>query len=142
MKAKLYNLMDWARIEGIVYGEDDRPGTFLGAHLMENSILFQAFFPDAAKVSLVIEGKDKKIVMDEADEEGFFATCVTGKKIGNYYFEVVNKEGKKENRQDPYKYLWEPEKEQVNLYHQGIQYSLWKLMGSHKATFEKTEGIS
>ena len=32
MNKKLYALMDWAKIEEVVYGECDRPADFLGAH--------------------------------------------------------------------------------------------------------------
>ena len=50
MKAKLYDLMNWARIEGVVYSEEDKPCTILGPQVVGSSTLFQAFFPDAKKV--------------------------------------------------------------------------------------------
>ena len=43
MKAKLYDLMNWAQIEGIVYSEEDRPGTILGPHTVGNSTLYQTW---------------------------------------------------------------------------------------------------
>ena len=104
MKAKLYNLMNWAQIEGIVYSEEDRPGTILGPHAVGNSTLYQTFFPDAKKVTLMLEDKEKRVAMELADEEGFFAATVAGKKVGPYSYEVVTKDGEKVLRKDPYAY--------------------------------------
>ena len=98
MKAKLYDLMNWAQIEGIVYSEEDKPGTILGPHTVGSSTLFQAFFPDAKKVTLILEDKNKRVPMDVADEEGFFAATAAGKKAGPYSYEVITKEGERENR--------------------------------------------
>ena len=95
MKAKLYDLMNWARIEGVVYSEEDKPCTILGPQVVGSSTLFQAFFPDAKKVTLVLEDKNKRVSMEMADEEGFFAATSAGKKVGNYSYEVVTKDGKK-----------------------------------------------
>ena len=39
MKAKLYDLMNWAEIEGVVYSEEDRPGTILGTKTVGTSTL-------------------------------------------------------------------------------------------------------
>ena len=56
MKAKLYDLMNWAQIEGIVYSEEDRPGTILGPHVVGNSTLYQTFYPGAKKFA--VDGKE------------------------------------------------------------------------------------
>ena len=32
MDKKLYKMMDWARVEQIVYSEEDDPHSYLGAH--------------------------------------------------------------------------------------------------------------
>ena len=107
MKAKLYDLMNWAQIEGIVYSEEDRPATILGPHTVGSSTLYQVFFPDVKKVSLVLEDKQKKVAMELADEEGFFAATAAGKKAGPYSYEVVTKDGTKELRKDPYAFVAE-----------------------------------
>ena len=64
MKAKLYDLMNWARIDGVVYSEEDKPCTILGPQVVGSSTLFQAFFPDAKKVTLVLEDKNKRVSME------------------------------------------------------------------------------
>ena len=104
MKAKLYELMNWAAIEGIVYSEEDKPGTILGNRIVGGSTLYQAFFPDAKEVTLVLEDKKKRVAMEQADEAGFFAVTVAGKKPGAYSYEVVTKDGNTVLRKDPYAY--------------------------------------
>ena len=103
MKAKLYDLMNWAKIEGIVYSEEDKPASILGPHTVGSSTLYQAFFPDAKKVTLILEDKNKRVSMDVADEEGFFAALSAGKKVGPYSYEVVTKKGEKVFRKDPHR---------------------------------------
>ena len=141
MKAKLYELMNWAQIEGIVYSEEDKPGTILGPHAVGNSTLYQAFFPDAKKVSLVLEGKQKKAAMELADEEGFFAATAAGKKAGAYSYEVVTKEGKKELRKDPYAFSAEVGQEELDRFHAGTNYGGYHVFGSHEAEINNTKGV-
>lgn len=145
MKAKLYNLMNWAEIEGIVYAEEDRPGEILGPCKAGTSTLYQAFFPDAEKVSLVLESEEKekknrKITMELADEEGFFVQTASGE-IPSYYYEVKTKDGKKEIRRDPYRYVYNPLEEKTELFEKGILYDSWKYFGSRRVEMEGQKGI-
>ena len=43
----LYDLMDWARIEELVYSEADEPQKLLGAHVVKEGLLIQAYIPNA-----------------------------------------------------------------------------------------------
>ena len=43
MDEKLYDMMDWAGIEGIVYYED-HPEKFLGPRMTEEGLLIRRFF--------------------------------------------------------------------------------------------------
>ena len=43
MEKKLYDLMDWAGIEELVYSEASDPGRLLGAHPTEDGLLIQAY---------------------------------------------------------------------------------------------------
>ena len=81
MDKKLYDLMDWAEIEAIVYSEHDHPEQILGAHKVHSNILIQAFLPDAESV-LIKNDKDGKLYpMEEADEAGFFAALLDRKSV-------------------------------------------------------------
>ena len=94
MNKKLYNLMDWAEIEAVVYGECEHPENILGPHNVGKQTLVQAFFPGTKKVSLYIDGKEgtkgktvkEEIKMDLADEAGFYAALLSGKDRRDYYF--------------------------------------------------------
>ena len=83
MNNKLYKLMNWPAIEEIVFSESDNPHTILGAHVAGNNTLLQTFQPDAEKVTVVLKDNQQSIKMEMADEEGFFAALVPGKKIGS-----------------------------------------------------------
>ena len=45
MEKALYDLMDWAGIEELVYSEASNPHNMLGAHMTEAGMLVQAFIP-------------------------------------------------------------------------------------------------
>lgn len=101
MEDKLYDLMDWAEIEAVVYSEETHPRSILGPHVTAEGILIQCFFPGEEKVSVktLSDGKLHPMVME--DEAGFFAVLITGKKIPPYVFVT----GEEENRRevpDPY----------------------------------------
>ena len=52
MDKKLYDLMDWAEIEAVIYSEEDQPKGILGAHTVKGGTLVQTFQPGAEKVFL------------------------------------------------------------------------------------------
>lgn len=76
MEEKVYDLMDWARIEAVIYSEESNPHEFLGAHLIKDGILVQAYIPDAVKVWVKnkVTGKREEMFME--DEAGFFAVLL------------------------------------------------------------------
>ena len=89
MDKNLYDLMDWAAIEEITYSECDRPNKILGSHKVENGFLVQTFIPHAKKAELLIDGNKNPIVMECADEAGFFACLVGRSKEFKYQFVVT-----------------------------------------------------
>lgn len=50
MDNKLYKLMNWPRIEGIIYSEENSPFEILGPHPAGRNTLVQTFWPDAKEV--------------------------------------------------------------------------------------------
>ena len=66
MDNKLYEMMDWAAVEGIVYSEEDHPHDILGAHVTEEGILIQTFLPTAKSVTVVLKDSKKEYPMDLA----------------------------------------------------------------------------
>lgn len=49
MEEKLYDYMDWAEIEAVVYSEENHPRDILGPRVTEDGVLIQAFFPGATR---------------------------------------------------------------------------------------------
>ena len=109
MDNKLYEMMDWAAVEGIVYSEEDHPHDILGAHVTEEGILIQTFLPTAKSVTVVLKDSKKEYPMDLEDEEGFFAALLPGKKIPKYHYHVdfgEEADGKENivEYEDPYRF--------------------------------------
>ena len=88
MNNRLYKLMNWPRIEGIIYSEEDSPHEILGPHAAGKSVLFQTFQPGAESVSVITED-GKKHKMEMVDEAGYFAYLLAGKIPDNYEYEVT-----------------------------------------------------
>lgn len=104
MDKKLYDLMDWAEIETIVYSEHDHPERTLGPRRVRGGILIQAFLPGAETVFVKNERDGKLYSMEKADEEGFFAILLSGKKIPSYEFIARYADGRETMGKDPYCY--------------------------------------
>lgn len=141
MKEKTYQLMNWPQIEAIVYAEEDHPERILGAHPAGNGMLYQAFFPGAQKMTLVLEEKAKRHVMEVADEEGFFAVLITDKKKQPYHYEVKDRQGEVRQVKDPYAFKCKIDREDLLLYRNGIHYELDRFLGCRKAAVDGVEGL-
>ena len=93
MEKILYDLMDWAGIEELVYSEASDPGRLLGEHVIKEGLLIQAFLPNAAKVSRKDRGR-KLSDAEMADENGFFAVLLEDRLlVPPYHFLVTYEDG-------------------------------------------------
>lgn len=103
MNKKLYNLMDWAAVEEIVYGESNHPEKILGSSIKGNNTLVQCFYPGALKVTLCVKNKSEvtEYKMEQADEEGFFAVLIPGKDKIEYTYKVEFSGKKKVTKEYP-----------------------------------------
>lgn len=138
----LYNLMNWERIESIVYSDNCEPGKVLGAHLTDKGILIQAFFPDATDVC-VVYGKTKKVQkMEKADEAGFFATLIKGKRVPDYHYTVEYETGDKVTVFDPYSFEPTISEQDLLLFDKGIHYTIYEKLGAHEIELNGVKGVS
>ncbi|MBQ6888992.1 MAG: 1,4-alpha-glucan branching protein GlgB [Lachnospiraceae bacterium] len=142
MDKKLYKLMNWPAIEEIVFSESDNPHTLLGAHTAGNNTVVQTFQPGAEKVTLILKESGQKLKMDMADEEGYFAALVPGKKIGNYIYEVTDKEGNVKQVGDAYRFEPQITRQDTERFQAGIHYTVYEKLGAHPMTIDGTEGVS
>lgn len=104
MTDKLYELMDWPEIESVVYSEEDKPQNILGIFKLSKGVLIQTFQPQASAVKVKFKDSRKIYDMELADEEGFFAVFIPGKKKTGDYTLMVTEDGKERELVDPYRF--------------------------------------
>ena len=141
MNKKLYKLMNWPEIEEIVYSESDNPHRILGAHVTGSSVLVQTFQPGAKSVRLQLTDGDKSYKMEMADEEGYFAVLVPGKKIPDYEYIVEAQDGSLKKVKDAYNYPPQITKEDTEKYGAGIHYMIYEKLGAHPTSIDGVEGV-
>ena len=159
MNKKLYDMMDWAAIEELVYGECSRPDEILGSHNRGRSSLIQAFFPGAESVTLYISGSGIKgksvkdeISMERADDAGFFAVLLNGNDRKDYRYHVeyaTEDEGSRKKK----KYVKIIDCDEIygrgrilsedeeNRFMSGAETKAYTYMGAHKTTRGNIRGV-
>ena len=141
MEQKLYDLMDWAGIEELVYSEASNPHAMLGPHLTEDGLLIQALVPTAAEISVKISTTGKKYPMELADEAGFFAALIPRKSKTPYTLEVTYDNGVTEELYDPYSFAPQYREEDLKKFAAGIHYTIYEKMGAHPMTIDGVSGV-
>ena len=138
MNNRLYKLMNWPRIEGIIYSEEDSPHEILGPHAAGKSVLFQTFQPGAESVSVITED-GKKPKMEMVDEAGYFAYLLAGKIPDNYEYEVT-REDESIRVKDAYQFKTGLTQNDVEKFNAGIHYTIYEKLGAHVMTSGKVHG--
>ena len=142
MEKILYDLMDWAGIEELVYSEASDPGRLLGEHVIKEGLLIQAFLPNAAKVSVKIG--EESFPMEMADENGFFAVLLEDRlELVPYHFLVTYEDGDSEEIVDPYSYQFYTAftEEEVKKFGAGIYYDSYQKFGAHPTVEAGISGV-
>ena len=141
MNKKLYKLMNWPEIEGIVYSESDNPHEILGAHVAGTSVLVQTFQPGAKSVRVQLTDGDKSYKMEMADEEGYFAALIPGKKIPDYEYIVEAQDGSLKKVKDAYNYPPQIAREDAEKFNAGIHYTIYEKLGAHPMEIDGVAGV-
>ncbi len=149
MDKKLYKIMDWARIEGLVYSEEDEPHDFLGGDYVLGGILIQTYLPgitDIKKVCAVVKTGDntKEYPMELMDETGFYAVLIRSiKKVKySYFFNVYLEDGTILKIEDPYRFDPVISDKDIARLNAGIHYDSYKVMGAHIRKIDGVSGVS
>ena len=141
MDKKLYELMNWPRIEALVYSEEDEPQEILGPHKVKGGTLIQAFLPTAVQMEVILKETGEAVEMEKADEEGFFAALVPGRKIPAYHFRVTYDNNTVQEMEDIYRFS--PQvftKQDLENFSNGIHYTIYEKMGAHPMSIDGVEG--
>lgn len=142
MDKKLYKLMSWPEVEGIIFSEDDNPHRLLGAHVVGNHILFQTFQPGAVKVMIQSISDNSIVKMELADEEGYFAALVPGKKLFSYKYLITEADGTKKEIYDAYNFEPQITRNDTDRFKAGIHYTIYNCLGAHPRTIRGVKGVS
>lgn len=134
---KLYDLMDWAEIETLVYSEENRPREFLGPHMTEDGVLIQAYVPGQKSLGLQVEGSRQTIPMVLEDESGFFAALLPAASIPKYQF--VFEDGRK--AEDPYAFPCQIAEKDEERFAAGTWYDAADKLGAHPMKVDGVDGI-
>lgn len=140
MQEKLYKLMDWRFIEGIVYSEEDNPHRVLGPHRMGANLVFQTYQPGAVAVNILLREEKKILPMEMADEAGYFAAMMFYRKIGAYQYEVCYEDGRKAIVEDAYRFLPQMGAQDTDKLGAGIHYTLYEKLGAHLTEIDGVKG--
>lgn len=131
MDKKLYDLMDWAEIETIVYSEHDHPENILGPHKVKGGVLIQAFLPDAKTVFVRSKKSGMFIQMSQTDEDGCFAALMESRKIVSYEYVIDYGDGKEYWQKDPYLYGNLIPEQALEDFNAGKAYDIYRYLGAH-----------
>lgn len=142
MNQKIYDLMNWPEIEGIVYSECDKPSELLGGHVCDAGFLIQTFHPEAVEITVEVEGKKRHYQMEKVDEAGYFAAIIPGRGVQSYQLTVENLQGRKDTFRDPYAYSVSYNNKAINRFLAGNDTESDKLFGAHKTRIGKVKGVS
>ena len=140
MTNKLYQLMNWPKIEEVIYSDCDCPHDLLGMHKAGTHDLLQAYFPGAASVSVIWTKNGEKNKMELADEDGFFALLVPAGKKSDYQYEVSYPDGKTVRKKDAYRHKPLLTEEDLEKWKHGIHYTIYEKMGAHPMKLDGEEG--
>ncbi len=131
MDKKLYKLMNWPEIEGIVYSECDNPHDYLGQQVTSAGVLIQAFMPGASCIIVKVDGQKKNYPMEQVDEEGYFAVLIPGRKKLKYTLFITFPDGNSKEIRDPYAYDSFIDREALDEFNSGINYKIYDTLGAH-----------
>ncbi len=141
MDKKLYDMMDWAGIEELVYSESSNPHRMLGAHVTEDGLMIQAFIPTAASVSVKLKPSGKVYEMEREDEAGFFAVLIPRKRIAEYTLVVTYDNGTVQEREDPYAFAPQIDEQELKKFEAGICYDIYERLGAHVKEVQGVKGV-
>ena len=139
MSDKLYDLMDWAEIEAVVYSEEDHPKRILGPRITDDGVLIQCFFPGAKKVDVKTLRDNRLYEMELEDEAGYFALLLRGKSIPKYVY-VLGEGMESKEVFDPYEFPSMFTEKEEKQFEAGICYNIYEKLGAHPMRILGIEG--
>ena len=143
MNNKLYKLMNWPKIEEIIYSESDDPHALLGLHAAGKQTLAQIYCPNAESVEICLADSDSIIKMEKADEDGYFAALIPMNRdsIKQYTYKIKQADGTETISKDAYAFEPQISEEDLEKFKHGIHYTVYEKLGAHPMTINGTAGV-
>ncbi len=139
MNKKLYSVMNWPEIEGIVYAEASNPFSLLGSHLIKEGNLIQIFRPDAVAVAVKVDGKNYEL--EKVDEAGFFACLIPSKKKKLDYSVIIEDvKGKTISYKDAYSFDTFSKATVFKNFFAGMEYKANEIFSPKLTSIDGVEG--
>lgn len=142
MNNRLYKLMNWPKIEEIIYSECDNPHALLGPHKSGSQTLIQAFFPKAVKAAIVFNDTGETFQMERADDDGYFAALLPmpEKEVPVYHYVVKGSDGVTTQIGEAYRYEPLITKKDTEKFKNGIHYTIYEKLGAHPMALDGVKG--
>ena len=142
MNNRLYKLMNWPKVEEIIYSECDNPHALLGPHKSGNQTLVQAYFPEAVKAAIVFNETGETFQMERADDDGYFAALLPmpDKEVPVYHYVVKGGEGVTFRSGEAYRYAPLITKKDTDKFKNGIHYTIYEKLGAHPMALDGVKG--
>jgi len=141
MDKKLFGLMDWSKIEAIVYSEEEHPRECLGAYVTKQGLLIQTFLPGVKSVAVRILSTNDEFPMQRMDEAGFYAVLLPKKKLVQYIYVVEFENGEKKEIMDSYVFDTQITKQDTVKFNAGIHYTIYEKLGAHQIEINGVKGV-
>ena len=140
MSSKLYDLMNWRNIEGVLYADLDKPNVVLGTQNLVNEKLVQVFQPHAMSVEIIFDNSGRSYKAEEVDDS-FFSVMIPKKETGLYQVKAIYGEDREYQYYDPYQFHDILPKNELKKFNAGTNYGIYDYLGAHKDTIKGVEGI-
>ncbi len=140
MNKKLMKLLNWQKIDEIVYSVCDNPHEVLGPHVFSSQVLFQCFYPGAMSAKLRLMNSRKDYPMQMISEEGYFAVLLPSKEMGEYRYVINDGINKEVLMLDAYRHAPLIKNEDTEKFKNGIHYEIYELLGAHPCVLDEDEG--
>lgn len=142
MNKKLYSLMNWPKIEEIIYSECDNPHEVLGPHSAGSQTVVQAFFPGTVEASIAFDESGETFRMELADNDGYFAALLPLQKkdVPSYHYRVKRRDGAALYCGEAYRYAPQITVEDTERFKNGIHYTIYEKLGAHPMVLEGVKG--
>lgn len=137
MSKTVYDYMNWAGIEAIVYGEETAPRDVMGPRLTPDGVLIQGFFPGAKSAAVAVG--NKKYQMELEDEAGYYGVLIPGRRIPEYEFQIQTGD-KERSFKDAYGFGGILTEEDETAFLCGVYYEGYKKLGAHPMVMNGVSG--